>query len=348
MTIENLVIMLADQGPDGVTDITVSDSGGVHYKKKAEWIKVDPQTYDPASFTSLLAAIVPGGERRASMQSLRAVENCVGLGNHRFRISLTRNEGGCEIVFRPLESSIPSPEKIGLDPRVVDKFCELSHGLFLVVGPTGMGKSTTIASLVDELCNRRSTRVITIEDPMERLFPKYENGSNVAQRQVDLHVESFTTGIKEAMRQRPNVIIVQEIRFVAEAEVAIMAGLSGHLVVSTMHSATAQSALQRLASFFGGRDVGAMLDSLATALVGVIAQRLVQNSETGAVVSLHEVCFANKAIKELIRKQEFKLIPQTIENCHAEGMTSFSAALDRRCQARLLPWQMMNNFNFGD
>lgn len=349
MTIENLVVQLADRGAEGITDISVSDSGGVHYRKKADWIKVPEEEYDKASFTLLLNKIVPGGERRASAHNLRAIENCVGIGSHRFRISLTQNEGGREVVLRPLESSIPRPQDIGMAENAVNRFCDFKHGLYLVVGPTGMGKSTTIASLVDELCNRRPTRVITIEDPLERLFPKYDNGSNVVQRQVDLHVESFATGIKEAMRQRPNVIIVQEIRYVAEAEAAISAGLSGHLVVSTMHSATAQSALQRLASFFGGsRDIGAQLDSLATALVGVIAQRLVQHPETGKVVALHEVCYASKAIKELIRKQDFKLISQVIENNYADGMVSFVKAAEHRAKENELPWTFITTLNFTD
>lgn len=256
-----------------------------------------------------LYQFVCGGDRIPS----HSVEEVRCFAGRRHRASLTRNIEGYELVLRVLEEAIPEPEAIDLSKELVEKFVSLRNGIVLVTGATGSGKTTTIASLVREWGRVHSGRIITLEQPIEYVFENTDK-STFSQRQVGEHCPTFAKGLTEALRMAPSVIVVQELRDSEELETAIAAALSGHLVVSTLHSTRAYMAVQRMLSILSDNgNGGAFRDVVATTLQAVITQSLEFNPHTGKRIAVREILCNNDAVSARIRDGNAVNIRQVME-----------------------------------
>jgi twitching motility protein PilT len=234
----------------------------------------------------------------------------------RFRVNLHQQAGAMGLAARLIPKAIPSPQELRLEPQIVS-LTQLLDGLVLVVGPTGHGKSTTIASLIEEINKTRNTHIVTIEDPVEFVFePKH---ALISQREVGVDTHSFAAALKRVLRQDPNVILVGEMRDPETIATALTAAETGHLVFSTMHTPSAPEAVERIVDVFEGFRQRQVLAQLAAVLRVVVAQQLLPRVGGGRVAA-KEILVNTPAVSSLIRENNIAQIRNTILTGGKQGM----------------------------
>jgi twitching motility protein PilT len=241
----------------------------------------------------------------------------------RFRVNGFRQRGATSFAFRVIPSEIPSFDALGLPPGVKRLAAE-HRGLILVTGPTGAGKTTTLASMLDHINRTRRHHIVTVEDPIEILHP--DRGCIVNQREVGLDTESFSQALRRVLRQDPDIILIGEMRDTETAHTALQAAESGHLVFSTLHTIDAAETLGRLVEFFPADKQPQIRSIVAGTLKGVVSQRLLPRKDRGRVPAV-EVMVTNARIRDLIRENRPDEITDAIEAGEFYEMQSFSKAL---------------------
>jgi twitching motility protein PilT len=236
-------------------------------------------------------------------------------GVARFRVNLFRDLGGVGAVFRLIPTTILSLEQLGM-PSVVADLCRLPKGLVLVTGPTGSGKSTTLAAMVDLINRGRQEHVITLEDPVE--FVHQSQLSLVNQREVGSHTRSFAAAIRAALREDPDIILVGEMRDLETVSLALEAANTGHLVLGTLHTATAISTIERIVGLFPPEEQSRIQVTLADVMRGVIAQNLLKRIGGGRVAAL-EILVSSPAVSNLIREGKMHQIASSMQTGKAAG-----------------------------
>jgi twitching motility protein PilT len=244
-------------------------------------------------------------------------------GLPRFRVNAFRQRGEISFAFRVIPNVIPHFEGLGLPPGV-RRLAGQYHGLVLVTGVTGAGKTTTLASMIGYINRTRSQHIVTIEDPIEILHE--DDQCIVNQREVGLDTDSFSQALRRALRQDPDVILIGELRDAVTAETAVQAAESGHLVLSTMHTVDASETVRRLIEFFPAIQQEHIRSVLAGVLRGVISQRLLPRIDGGRVPAV-EVMVNNSRIEELIRENKSEEIPEAIAEGVFFDMQTMSSAL---------------------
>lgn len=234
----------------------------------------------------------------------------------RFRVSVFRQRGSIAMVLRQIPNKLLTPEQLGL-PWVVTPLVMRPRGLFLVTGPTGSGKSTSLASLVDYINNTVDHHIITIEDPIE--FYHYSKKSTVNQREVGTDVPSFAEALRRALRQDPDVILVGELRDLETIEAAISAAETGHVVFGTLHTTGAQGTINRIIDAFPTNQQEQIRTQLSTALIGVLSQALLPKIGGGRVAA-YETLVVDSAIGNLIRENKTFRINSAIQTGAKKGM----------------------------
>lgn len=246
-------------------------------------------------------------------------------GYGRFRCNIFRDHKGMGGVFRLIPSKILTCEELGL-PESVKKFCQLSKGLVLVTGPTGSGKSTTLAAMIDLINSTRSEHIITIEDPIE--FVHTNKNCLVNQREVHNHTKSFKAALRAALREDPDIVLVGEMRDLETTHIAIETAETGHLVFGTLHTTTAISTVDRLIDQFPPEQQQQIRTMLAGTLKGVVAQNLLKKKGGGRVAAI-EVLVVNFAVSSLIREAKTSQMISIMQTAKKEGMTLLNEELGR-------------------
>ncbi len=244
-------------------------------------------------------------------------------GASRFRVNLFRDRHGPGAVFRAIPFQIRTPEELGL-PRSVLELCDRTKGLVLVTGPTGSGKSTTLAALVDHINRTRSDHIITIEDPIE--FVHENKRCLVNQREVHSHTDSFKDALRAALREDPDIVLVGEMRDLETIAIAVETAETGHLVFGTLHTSTAASTIDRIIDQFPADRQDQIRQMLAGSLVGVIAQTLCQRIGGGRVAA-YEILIGGSAVSNLIREKKTFQIYSVIQTGRAQGMVTLNDSL---------------------
>ena len=238
-------------------------------------------------------------------------------GLARYRANFFMQKYGVGAVFREIPSTIMTAEQLGLPP-VVSKLASLPRGLVLVTGPTGSGKSTTLAAIVDVSNRVRKDHIITVEDPIE--FVHTSQGCIVNHREVGIHTESFSTALRGALREDPDIILVGEMRDLETISLAVEAASTGHLVFSTLHTSSAYKTVDRVIEVFPSHEQPLIRSTLADGLRAVIAQVLFKRIDRrGRVVAL-EILIASPAVRNLIREGKTHQIPSMIQTGKKYGM----------------------------
>jgi twitching motility protein PilT len=245
-------------------------------------------------------------------------------GASRFRVNLFRDRRGPAIVFRAIPFEILSPEQIGL-PKSVLELCYLTKGLVLVTGPTGCGKSTTLATLIDHVNQNRTDHIVTIEDPIE--FVHENKKCLIHQREVHAHTESFKDALRAALREDPDVVLVGEMRDLETIAIAVETAETGHLVFGTLHTTTAPSTVDRVIDQFPADRQEQIRTMLASSLKGVISQVLCKKTSGGGRVAAYEILICNSAVANLIREKKTFQIYSIIQTSKAQGMTTLNDSL---------------------
>jgi twitching motility protein PilT len=253
-------------------------------------------------------------------------------GKARFRANYFMDHRGPGAVFRLIPSEILTCEQLDL-PKAVRDLCFLSKGLVLVTGPTGSGKSTTLAAMIDHINKNRSDHIITIEDPIE--FVHRTQRCLVHQREVHRHTESFKRALRAALREDPDIILVGEMRDLETIAIAIETAETGHLVFGTLHTTTAASTVDRIVDQFPADRQAQIRTMLAASLKGVVAQTLCKKKPKGRVAAL-EVLIGTKAVSALIREGKTHQLPSQIQTGGKVGMKLLNDSLTDLVQRKLV------------
>lgn len=242
----------------------------------------------------------------------------------RFRVNIFRHRRGEAAALRLIPEKIKVLSELNLPPALAD-FTEKDRGLVLITGPTGSGKSTTLAALIDIINKRRYDNIITIEDPIE--FIHYHKNCLISQREIGTHTKSFADALRNALREDPDVILVGEMRDLETISMALTAAETGHLVFSTLHTISAAETIERIIDAFPPHQQNQVRMQLAGSLLGVVAQTLIPDLNEKSRVPALEVMIANPAIKNLIREGKTHQIPSTIQISKKDGMQSLDQSL---------------------
>lgn len=250
----------------------------------------------------------------------------VSASGHRHRVNVYRQRGYHAIAMRLLRNDIPTLQDLML-PGLMGEFALRPRGLVLVTGPTGSGKSTTLAAMIDHINRNKNCHIITVEDPIEYLHTHKQ--SMVNQREIGADVDSFAGSLRAALREDPDVILVGEMRDFETINAAVTAAETGHLVMSTLHTTSASDTINRIIDAFPAHQQNQIRTQLATVLVGIIAQTLIPKADgTGRVAAL-EILNATDSIKAMIRDNKVHLIQTAIQTGRKDGMVCLVQELAR-------------------
>lgn len=256
-------------------------------------------------------------------------------GLARFRVNLFRDMGGVGAVFRQIPNKILGLEQLGMPP-VVSRFCALPKGLVLVTGPTGSGKSTTLAAMVDLLNRTRRDHIITLEDPVE--FVHASNKAMVNQREVGAHTASFAHALRAALREDPDIVLVGEMRDLETVSMALETANTGHLVLGTLHTSTAGSTVDRIVNLFPPEQQNSVRATLADVLKGVVSQNLLRRIGGGRVAAL-EILVVNSAVANLIREAKLHQLINIMQTGKAAGNMILNDSLAALVNAKTVEYE---------
>jgi twitching motility protein PilT len=285
--------------------------------------------------TEFVANTVMEQHSRKLPEDLKEFDTSYTLANvGRFRVSIFRQRGNLGVVMRVIPHQIGTFEELNLPP-VLGKIAQAPNGLILVTGPTGNGKSTTLASMMRFINDNFDYNIITIEDPIEFLFSS--NKSCIIQREVGIDTESFGVALRSAMRMNPDVIMVGEMRDLETVDACINAAETGHLVFSTLHTHNTASSINRIVGYFPPQAHENIRQRLAESLIAIISLRLVRGKKDETILPVLEVMYTTSSIKACIRDNHLDEIDQYVEKGRDEyGMQTMDQHLIELCKAKLL------------
>ena len=324
-TMERILRLMSEKK---ASDVYLSAHAPALIKINGQCVPINSQTLPSDAPKNLLAEVL----QPQQMEELdRTGELNIGFpiaGVGRFRVSAMRQRGTIAAVIRYISVDVPPLHSLQLPPVLADLIME-KRGLLLMVGATGAGKSTTLASMLDHRNENVSGHILTIEDPVEFLFRNKK--SVVNQREVGTDTESLQVALKNALRQAPDVILIGEIRDQETMSAAIAYAQSGHLCLATMHANNSYQALNRILSFYPVEVRPTMLGDLATALRAIVSQRLMRTT-SGLRAPAAEVLLNTKLVAEMIEKGDFSAVREAMEQSMAEGSQTFEADIARLIQ----------------
>lgn len=303
------------------SDIHISSNEYPFIRKDGKLIKVkDLPMLSPSQIRSMLEEIISkeDGKRLNELKDLDfsyEIENCA-----RFRCNIFEDMRGTGAVFRLIPYRIPSFDELKLPPIIKD-LCFLNKGLILVTGPTGSGKSTTLATLIDFINRKRDVHIITLEDPIEFVYKNLR--SLINQREVKKHTISFSNALKSALREDPDVVLIGEMRDLETISIALETAETGHLVLATLHTTSAYSTVSRIVEIFPPNQQEQIRAMLADSLKAVVSQTLCKKIGKGRIAAF-EILLVTSAVSNLIREGKTYQIPSIIQTRKKDGMISLN------------------------
>lgn len=314
------------------SDMFFSVNSPIHLKVNGEIEPINDALLTKDAIKNLLSGVV-SKEEMHTLETQNELNIGIPVSNiGRFRLSAFCQRGSISAVFRYIPFEIPSINDLNL-PSGINDLITLKHGLILIVGATGSGKSSTIAALLDYRNEHQTGHILTLEEPIEFLFRSKK--SIVNQRDIGTDTESLEIGLKNALRQAPDCILIGEIRDKETMSAAIAYAQTGHLVVATLHANNSYNALNRIMGFFPLETRDALLQDLSTTIRAIISQRLIK-SKTGGRIPAVEVMKNTHLISELIEKGDLDHIRESIEKSLAPGSQTFEQALIKLIQDDLI------------
>ena len=315
--------MLKVANDRGASDLHITVGVPPKIRIDGELTDIADERIMPADAEALIMPIIPEHAKKQLQEKGESDFSYAVVGVGRYRVNAFRQRGSYACVIRIVGTRIPTPQELGL-PESVVALTELKRGLVVVTGPTGSGKSTTLASLVDVINSTQNVNVITLEDPIEYLHR--HNKAIVNQREIGVDSFSYTSALRAALREDPDVIMVGEMRDLDTISTAITAAETGHLVLSTLHTTGAANTIDRIIDVFPPHQQQQIRIQLAGVLESVISQQLLPKMFGGRVAAF-EVMHTNTAIKNLIREAKTHQIDNIIQTNRKLGMMMMDDAI---------------------
>src|ERR1700730_3797071 len=307
------------------SDLHVTSGSAPYLRVHGEMVKLNYKDLTPEVCQALLFEILSPTQRESFLETwdLDCSYSLKGVG--RFRVNVFRQRQGVGAVFRRIPESIKTVQELGLPPNITD-LLDVSEGLILVTGPTGSGKSTTLAALIDTITKGRRANIITIEDPIE--FVHYTKNSLINQREVSSHTKSFHQALRAALREDPDVVLVGEMRDLETISLAMTAAETGHLVLATLHTNSATKTVDRIIDAFPEAQQAQIRIMLSESLRGIVAQSLVPRADGNGRVAVVEVLVNIPAVANLIREGKTFQIHSSMQTGQVHGMITFESAMN--------------------
>lgn len=329
MPMDRLFQLMKDKN---ASDMFFAINSPIHLKINGNLLPINQQKMDHDNIVTLVNEVITKDQYH-ELETTNELNIGVGVaGVGRFRLSAFKQRGSISVVIRYVSANIPDIATLNL-PAILPELIMEKRGLILVVGATGSGKSTTIASMLDYRNAIKTGHILTIEDPIEYLFTSKK--SIVNQREVGTDSESLGTALKNSLRQAPDCILIGEIRDIETMMAAIAYAQSGHLVLATLHANNSYQALNRIISFFPMENREALLLDLASSIRAIISQRLVRTVSGGRCPAV-EIMLNTRYISELIEKGEVSEIKEAIEKSLSPGSQTFERALMELIKADII------------
>jgi len=258
-------------------------------------------------------------------------------GRCRFRMNAYHQRNSCTLAARNITAEIPTIEQLGM-PEVLKDLCNKPQGLILVTGPTGSGKSTTLAAMINYINMHQAKHIITLEDPIEYLHK--HNKSIVNQREVGSDTKSFANGLRAALRQDPDIILVGEMRDLETISTAITAAETGHLVMATLHTSSAPTTIDRIIDVFPPHQQGQIRIQLANVLQGIISQRLFKRIDKPGRIAATEILVHTSSVANLIRNDKVHQLTNIMQTNRALGMHTIDSSIQQLLAKRLIDYEI--------
>ena len=308
----------------GASDIHITVDSPPIARVKGSFIKLREENLSKED-TFQMAREITGPKKFKTLEEHGEVDLSVSIKTgDRFRVNAYKQKGNYAIAIRTITSQIPTFKTLGL-PDVVSSFAEKHKGLVLVTGPTGSGKSTTLASLIDIINSTQERHIITLEDPIE--YVHHHKKGIVNQREIGNDTDSFNAALRAALRQDPDVILVGEMRDPETVSIALTAAETGHLVFSTLHTVGSSKTIDRIVDMFPAEQQQQVRTQLSTVCEGVISQQLIKTIDGRNRVAALEVMVTTPAIRNLIRENKTYQIQNIIQTSSKIGMQSMDQEL---------------------
>lgn len=323
-----LNVMLKHQA----SDLHIKEGAPPTVRLEGDLVPVGDKILTDVDCRYLVLSSLTKGQRRRLMEK-KELDYAYSIPEGRFRVNSFIQKGSLSAAFRMLKTEIPTIEELNLPP-FLKKLASVNHGLILITGPAGCGKSTTLASMIDHINANRKVHIITIEDPIE--FVHHDKLSIVTQRELGSDTTTFQDALKGALRQDPNVILIGEMRDAETILTAAIAAETGHLVLSTLHTPNTTQAVERIIDVFSGDQQKQFRLLLSTTLRAVISQRLLSRIDADGRVPATEIMVVTPTVSSLIREGKTNEIYPLMVQGATEGMQTFTASLTRLYEAGLI------------
>lgn len=315
LQLEDLFIRATEMG---VSDIHVVPGHPPTMRVHTELMPQDEMGVVTQADTERLMHEMVGERRYQQLVEHRDLDFSTKLEGHsRYRVNAHYQKEFLALAFRQISPDVPPYEKLNLPP-VIRHFANMPRGLVLVTGPTGSGKSTSLASVIDLINHTSARHIITLEDPIE--YELHSDKSLIEQREVGADVASFSSGLRHALRQDPDVILVGEMRDLETTSAAITAAETGHLVFSTLHTQSASQTLERIIDIYPGDQQSQIRSMLSNTLQAVVTQTLIKRIDKPGMLPACEVMICNSAVRNCIRENRIHEISGIIETNRSQGM----------------------------
>ncbi len=309
---------------EGASDVHISSGEPPMIRIHGEMRKLDAPPLPREEVHNMLYGIL-NDQQRKSYEEFHELDFAIALTEAgRFRINAFLQSRGESIVFRTIPTVIPSLEQLNM-PKIVGDLTKKEKGLILVTGPTGCGKSTTLAAMIDLINREEKCHILTVEDPIE--FVHQSKNSLVNQRELGTHTHSFANALRSALREDPDVVLVGEMRDLETISLALTAAETGHLVFGTLHTSSAPKTVDRIIDVFPAEQQAQVRTMFSESIQAVVTQTLLKRKDGKGRSAALEIMIGTSAVKNLIRENKIAQIPSSIQTGRQHGMQTMDQAL---------------------
>jgi twitching motility protein PilT len=329
----DIIELLGFAKKENASDIHISSGEPLMIRIDGDIRKIDAPPLSKEEVHKVLYDIL-NDQQRKIYEEFHELDFAIAFGDTgRFRVNAFLQQRGESIVFRTIPTVIPTLEQLGV-PKIIEDLTKKEKGLILVTGPTGCGKSTTLAAMINLINHEEKCHILTVEDPIE--FVHTSRNCLINQRELGPHTHSFANALKSALREDPDVILVGEMRDLETISLALTAAETGHLVFGTLHTSSAPKTVDRIIDVFPPEQQAQVRTMFSESIQAVITQQLIKRKDGKGRIAALEIMIGTTAVRNLIRENKIAQIPSSIQTGRQHGMQTMDQAILELCQKGLV------------